>query len=127
MLRHNCRECESLYYRSESYRERANEKNALYRAQGLRKEQDARHYASRAERHPEAVRAVSSVRRALDSGRISRPFGCEECGDSPPPMKDGRSAIQAHHDDYSRPLDVRWLCHGCHIRIHRARAQEPRS
>ncbi len=36
---------------------------------------------------------------------------CEVCGD---PKTDG------HHEDYSRPLEVRWLCRLCHARAHRS-------
>lgn len=55
---------------------------------------------------------------ALDAGALVRPDGCEVCGVVPRPMRNGRSAIQAHHDDYSRPLDVRWLCRPCHRAWH---------
>lgn len=43
---------------------------------------------------------------------------CEECG-SAGTFDDGRRAIQAHHDDYNKPLDVRWLCQKCHHEWHR--------
>ncbi len=35
---------------------------------------------------------------------------CERCGDAD---------AQRHHDDYERPLDVRWLCSSCHGIEHR--------
>lgn len=34
---------------------------------------------------------------------------CERCGDPD---------SQMHHDDYSLPLDVRWLCRPCHLKLH---------
>lgn len=48
------------------------------------------------------------VRRAIEAGRLVRQ-PCEICGASP---------AQAHHDDYSRPLDVRWLCRAHHAEHH---------
>ena len=63
----------------------------------------------------EAVNVVyRKVRQALKSGALVRPECCERCGVSPPRALDGRSLIQAHHNDYSRPLDVEWLCTKCH-------------
>lgn len=49
------------------------------------------------------------VRRAIASGAIVRQ-PCEVCGNE---------QSQAHHDDYSKPLDVRWLC-AAHHREHHA-------
>ena len=39
-----------------------------------------------------------------------KPEPCEGCGDP---------KAQKHHDDYSKPLEVRWLCVNCHILLHR--------
>lgn len=40
--------------------------------------------------------------------------------DSDPVKNDpmGRVRYRAHHDDYSRPLDVRWLCQPHHLEHH---------
>lgn len=54
------------------------------------------------------VRAREKARAAIRSGALVRQ-ACEVCGD-------GRT--QAHHDDYSKPLDVRWLCHEHHREWH---------
>ena len=46
------------------------------------------------------------------------PQPCEQCGENGY-MKDGRRKVQAHHDDYNKPLDVRWLCQKCHHEWHK--------
>ena len=63
-------------------------------------------------------RAHNKVEKAVKAGRMQRPDHCEHCGEKPPPFADGRTAIQAHHDDYQRPLQVRWLCQPCHHQWH---------
>jgi ribosomal protein S27AE len=45
---------------------------------------------------------------AIQSGKLQK-RSCEICGNS---------KAQAHHDDYSKPLDVRWLCHKHHVEFH---------
>lgn len=47
------------------------------------------------------------------------PLPCEHCGENGH-MKDGRRKVQAHHDDYNKPLSVRWLCQKCHHQWHKA-------
>lgn len=70
-------------------------------------------------RAPEQVAARRAVRNALRDGVLARPDLCEGCGSEGLATKDGRSPIQAHHADYSRPLDVTWLCTACHGAEHR--------
>jgi transcription elongation factor Elf1 len=60
------------------------------------------------ERNPVKKRATVAVNNALRDGRLIRQ-PCETCGER----------AQAHHDDYSKPLDVRWLCTTHHAEWHR--------
>lgn len=55
-------------------------------------------------RHPEKIKARHAVSNAIRNGRLVR-LACSVCGSD---------RAQAHHDDYSRPLDVRWMCFRCH-------------
>lgn len=59
-------------------------------------------------RNLEKKRAYAAVRRALKSGKLHRQ-PCEECGDP---------KVHAHHDDYLKPLNIRWLCVSHHEKAH---------
>jgi len=73
----------------------------------------------------EKMRARAAVKRALTSGRLTRPRTCEQCGSEPPPASDGRSTLHAHHHHgYELPLDVIWLCPVCHFSHDRRPAGE---
>lgn len=40
----------------------------------------------------------------------------------PKPCRDcGTSKVEAHHEDYSKPLEVVWLCKRCHCALHASR------
>lgn len=43
---------------------------------------------------------------------------CEVCGISGKSDKN-RHIVHAHHDDYNKPLDVRWLCKNHHFEWHK--------
>lgn len=43
---------------------------------------------------------------------------CEVCGTT--------EAIEGHHKDYSRPLDVVWFCRAHHLATHSSQSQESR-
>jgi len=45
----------------------------------------------------------------LRRGKLKRQ-GCEHCGSSKAEM---------HHEDYDKPLVVRWLCRACHVLEHK--------
>lgn len=48
--------------------------------------------------------------RAKAAGRVVVKQACEVC------LKPSR---YAHHSNYQRPLDVIFLCHSCHMHVHR--------
>lgn len=71
-------------------------------------------------KHPERRRANQAVRYALETGKLIRPDTCEKCGKACKP--------DAHHDDYSKPLEVLWLCPGmggCHRKRDQQRKRGP--
>lgn len=70
--------------------------------------------------------AHNKVEYALRRGVLVRPAVCSACGGEGRPYKDGRSPIQGHHDDYNKPLAVRWLCQPCHHEWHKHNAPVPR-
>jgi hypothetical protein len=59
--------------------------------------------------HPERRSARNKARRALLTGKIQK-MPCETCG---------KEESQMHHPDYSRPLDIMWLCKLCHEEWHK--------
>ena len=58
--------------------------------------------------HPERYRAHAMVNQAVRSGKIEK-MPCQICGNA---------KVHAHHQDYSKPLDVAWLCSVHHAEIH---------
>jgi len=70
----------------------------------MRKAAVARYQRKRRDLHPEKTAARDAVANALRDGRLVK-GPCKECG---------AADVQAHHHDYSKPLDVEWLCFRCH-------------
>jgi hypothetical protein len=66
------------------------------------------------ERHLVEVKAQSKLRRNITNGNIIKPTKCEQCDRE---VFDS-IILHAHHDDYSKPLEVRWLCCDCHNMAH---------
>jgi hypothetical protein len=98
------------------------EQNERYRANNLERERErsrayyaankeARLEAQRARRaaKPAKHKARKAIQHAIRSGKVKRQ-PCEECGT--------HELVHAHHDDYSKQLDVRWLCAKHHSIYH---------
>lgn len=61
---------------------------------------------------PERNRARLKVFSAIKSGKL-KPLPCFSCG---------AEKVDAHHPDYSSPLDVVWLCRSHHMMVHAMKA-----
>lgn len=60
-------------------------------------------------KHPLAYAAHTAVGNALRDGKLTRQ-PCLFCATA--------EHVHAHHRDYSKPLEVVWLCAKCHHRLH---------
>lgn len=61
--------------------------------------------------HREAIKAHNKVTKAIISGKLVRPGFCSQCNST--------GKIEAHHPDYSKPLEVVFLCVKCHMEEHK--------
>lgn len=59
--------------------------------------------------HPEKYAAQRLAYQATKDGTLVRPDTCSRCPNPKP---------HAHHEDYSKPLEVVWLCAECHRQRH---------
>lgn len=104
-----CKACIRARARANYYANHA-ERVAYERERSKRPERKA---AMKAMAHKRKVtpmrKAHIAVGNAIRDGRLVRK-PCERCG--------ATVGVEAHHDDYSKPLDVRWLCPKHHMELH---------
>ena len=60
-------------------------------------------------KYPDKTKARNILGNAIRDGKIQRQ-SCERCGND---------KTHGHHEDYTQPLDVMWLCSKCHGLRHR--------
>lgn len=94
-----CRDCDNIRSRKSYYEQR---ERRLYR------ERDRNKQRERDPLYLLKLRARGKIKHELKMGRMTKQ-PCEVCGE----LK-----VQAHHTDYNKPLEVRWLCVLHHRRSH---------
>jgi len=62
-------------------------------------------------KHPLKQKARLELNRAVKFNGLYKPDTCSDC------KKYKR--IEGHHEDYSKPLEVIWVCRRCHFNIHK--------
>lgn len=77
------------------------------RARGNRQNSD--YLKEYREKYPRKYKAHAMIRNAISRGVLFKE-SCSECGSD--------FSVHAHHDDYAKPLNIRWLCAACHKKWH---------
>lgn len=103
-----CKECAKkdvqIRYDDPKYRERISEYEKS-RFQSVDRKQKLTQYQRNARaKNPEKYKARYQVSNAIRDGRLFK-MPCEYCGNP---------KAEAHHHDYTKPLDVKWVCFKCH-------------
>lgn len=107
----HCKECENA--RTTKWRNNNKERARFLRKRWAEKNRDklSAYQIEYKKRNAEKIKAHSIVNNAIRCGEIQKPDTCSACGKI--------RVVNAHHSDYSKPLDIIWLCVQCHINIHK--------
>ena len=81
----------------------------LEQSKKSKKKNYAKVHAYDLQRDVQKLRARRRIRERIWNGTLKR-LPCEVCGDA---------KTHAHHDDYSKPLEVKWLCPQHHADRHK--------
>lgn len=112
-IKSQCKGCHSATSIASRNADLARATNAAYMARAREADPERFRARERARTRPvdHKVLARQEVNNAVKRGDLLKPTTCEGCGES--------KKLTGHHDDYSKPLDVRWLCYSCHGKEHR--------
>jgi len=88
-----CRECNTK--KCKRFRQTDNGRKSIYKAV----------YKS-INKYPQKQHARYILNYAVAIGKIKKPKICSFCKE--------HKKVNGHHTDYSKPLEVRWLCTSCH-------------
>lgn len=91
-----------------------NEDDLLRKKENGQRFRKTEKYKIWSEKYKEKVKEKNKCRsilcNAVRDGKIERPKICEIC------LKEKK--IDAHHADYDKPFEVKWVCRKCHHQIH---------
>lgn len=87
------------------------EKNRQRSIQSYQEHREARLLLAKKHNGTEKAKARETLHNAIKRREIIKPSRCDICHSN-------SHFIQAHHDDYSKPLIVLWLCVFCHGEKH---------
>lgn len=111
-LSRRCMDCKRAEYHAYAKTDVARLKNALRQrsrtAAGFTRK---RGHRNKNQRDTLKVWASRQFANAIRNKTIVRPDNCSECK--------VKGKIHGHHYDYTKPLEVIWLCHKCHMKEHR--------
>ena len=104
------------YYREYDRQRFQNDPKRRVKNREYKKTKAGRESAKRARlkyeaKYPDKRAAHIAFGNAVTYGKITRPNTCSKCGT--------KGLIEGHHEDYSKPFDVIWLCRPCHLEVHR--------
>lgn len=115
-LKYQCKKCHNLCsYASQDKKTRTDRNREWMRKSKYCTRQEVRDKElsrSRVKNKSVEMKARALANRAVELGFLVRPLLCPKCNRSD--LK-----LHAHHTDYSKPLDVEWMCSQCHGNEHR--------
>lgn len=124
--RERCKACTSAHLRKRyaedpEFRRRQLEANRAARARNIERYRE--HVRAWQRRNPEVLKRIQRenygtpevkarrlVSQAIKYHGLQKPSNCQRCGKECTEWWE----LHAHHADYSKPLDVEWLCTTCH-------------
>ena len=104
----SCKDC-----RKEGVRQNRKIKIEHYREYDRKRgnRQDISYLKEYRNQYPNKYKAHSKVNNALRDGKLTKKQFCEYC--------EVECNTVGHHHDYLKPLEVVWLCQGCHVQWHK--------
>ena len=120
-LQNKCKICQKQWYqlnkeKKKQYYQLNREKIREYSQ--LNKEKINQNKNQYYHRNPEKQKARQKLNYAVRSGKIHKALYCSSC--------DSDKHLEAHHTDYSKPLEVMWLCRTCHRELHNKMREQSR-